>query len=750
MSDDSETNLSLVEEQEEEQEQEQEQESAFHDEQAQLLPIVVLKSTHSKHRKLPYPKQVFFIVGNEFCERFSYYGMKAVLAIYLKSKLHFSEDTSTVIYHTFSGLCYFTPLFGAMLADQVLGKFRTIFWISIIYVLGHLLKTLAAIPTLGLPPTSFSLIGLLLIAIGTGGIKPCVSAFGGDQFKMPEQERQLQTFFSIFYFAINAGSLISTFITPIFRQDIQCFGDDTCYSLAFGVPALLMLIATVILVMGKSMYVHKPAQGSILTKVFGSIGTALARCCTSREKKDHWLDHAKGKYDSKLIEDTKILLRVLLLYLPLPVFWALFDQQGSRWTFQATRMNGQVGSYIIKPDQMQLVNPAFILILIPMFDQVIYPIFAKINFLVKPLQRITTGGILTAAAFFISGFVELELAKTYDRVPYAGESHLHMMNFVDCPMDVRVSNGGGTYNNHFEVLAQQNSILYDLQEGLYDLEVRFKESCDQVENKMKKMTFQADDSTVSAVLARANANRKIDLLKVQEPDDPKKEDDATPRFKVIFNTGETTAQKLVLHTEGVSRENDEHFVVAQSESSYDGIAVTPYGKIDPGSYDVYYDDEKIGTISLPQGGVHTFVVNKNGDKLEFLDFLLTKENSMHMLWLIPQFFVITAGEIMFSITGLEFSYSQAPASMKSVLQAAWLLTVAFGNLIVIIVAELKAFDQATEFFLFGTLMIIDMALFALMAWRYKYVDLTNEENESMAMKERAQEARVAVAQASNE
>ena len=90
----------------------------------------------------------------------------AVLAIYLKSKLHFSEDTSTVIYHAFSGLCYFTPIFGAMLADQFFGKFKTIFWISLIYVLGHLLKTLAAVTPLGLPPVEFSLIGLLLIALG--------------------------------------------------------------------------------------------------------------------------------------------------------------------------------------------------------------------------------------------------------------------------------------------------------------------------------------------------------------------------------------------------------------------------------------------------------------------------------------------------------------------------------------------------------------------------------------------------------
>ena len=103
-------------------------------------------------RKLPYPKSVFFILSTEFCERYSFYGMRSILSIYLSRKLKFSEATATVIFHSFNMLCYFTPVFGAMIADQFLGKFRTIVYISLIYVLGHLLKTLAAVPTLGVPP----------------------------------------------------------------------------------------------------------------------------------------------------------------------------------------------------------------------------------------------------------------------------------------------------------------------------------------------------------------------------------------------------------------------------------------------------------------------------------------------------------------------------------------------------------------------------------------------------------------------
>ena len=129
------------------------------------------KDKFKRQQRLPYPKSVFFIIGNEFCERFSFYGMVAVLSLYLKNKLEFSEDRSTVIYHAFSGLSYATPIFGALLADQYFGKYKTIFWISLIYILGQALVTTAAIPMfneVGLDQVLFSMIGLFLIAVGTG------------------------------------------------------------------------------------------------------------------------------------------------------------------------------------------------------------------------------------------------------------------------------------------------------------------------------------------------------------------------------------------------------------------------------------------------------------------------------------------------------------------------------------------------------------------------------------------------------
>uniref|UniRef100_A0A3P9IGI9 Solute carrier family 15 member 1 n=1 Tax=Oryzias latipes TaxID=8090 RepID=A0A3P9IGI9_ORYLA len=178
-----------------------------------------------------YPISIFFIVINEFCERFSYYGMRAVLVLYFKYFLRWDDDFATTIYHTFVALCYLTPILGAIIADSWLGKFKTIVYLSIVYTLGQVVLAVSAIHDItdtnkdGTPDNmtfhvALSMVGLLLIALGTGGIKPCVAAFGGDQFE-DHQEKQRGTFFSIFYLSINAGSLLSTIITPILRGTLD-------------------------------------------------------------------------------------------------------------------------------------------------------------------------------------------------------------------------------------------------------------------------------------------------------------------------------------------------------------------------------------------------------------------------------------------------------------------------------------------------------------------------------------------------
>ncbi|XP_055389660.1 peptide transporter family 1-like [Condylostylus longicornis] len=674
--------------------------------------------TITKKPKLKYPRSVGFIISNEFCERFNYYGMRTILVLYLTRRLSYDDDTATVLYHIFTSFAYFFPLIGAIIADSYIGRFKTIMYLSIVYVLGSIIITIGAIPPLQLPAKAVTVIGLLLIATGTGGIKPCVSAFGGDQFKIPEQAKQLASFFSLFYFAINAGSLISTSITPILREDVHCFGENDCYSLAFGVPALLMIVSILIFVAGKSLYVMKKPSGNMILSVIKCITEALRKRSSEKNSapKPHWLDYAEKKYGAQLVQDTKALLKILVLYLPLPVFWALFDQQGSRWTFQATRMIGDIaGGFVLKPDQMQVVNPLLILLFIPLFDCILYPILSKLG-IRRPLQKITFGGLLAAAAFVISGFLDLNLEKGYPIIPKSNEAQLRIFNGMPC-----------SYKFQSDLYDIQNENLTIKSLHVYEDLLIQAESSSRVSARFIPVVDDSNSNVTRKICG--NVSQEIDLqpglamsyflfsdkngpfLKgfIENPDKPK---DGMPTLRFLANVDDD-AQKLQLQNVNDGTSN---FINNDN--------ITEVLKVPAGSYKLQYDEHVFGDIDVNQGGSYVYIIAGNNQTgFNFTEYVLAEPNSIHMLWQLPQYIIITAGEVMFSVTGLEFSFTQAPQSMKSVLQACWLLTVAIGNLLVVFIAEfIKFHSQAFEFFAFAALMVLDMGIFILLALRYTYVE----------------------------
>ncbi|XP_031637999.1 solute carrier family 15 member 2-like [Contarinia nasturtii] len=363
---------------------------------------------NAEPQKLAYPKRVFLIIGNEFCERFNYHGMKAILAFYLRFKLGFTENDATVLYHAFVTLVYFTCIIGAVLSDVWLGKFKTILYLSILYVIGSTIVALGAIPAIAISPIVALYIGLTLITIGSGGIKPCVGPFGGDQFKLPEQTAQMATYFSMFYFAFDSGAFISTLITPILRSDVHCFGENDCYSLAFGVPVLLMIISILLFIIGKSSYTYvQTSSENILMKMLKCIWNAMIikRRQGKTKPRKNLLDYSIEKYGAQLVNETRAILKIFTLYLPLPFFWALLMQTGSRWTFQANRMNGDLGFYTIKADQIQMLEALLVLTFVPLCDIFIYPGLGKIG-IRRPLQRLTFAGFFGVISFVLSASLQ--------------------------------------------------------------------------------------------------------------------------------------------------------------------------------------------------------------------------------------------------------------------------------------------------------------------------------------------------------
>ncbi|KAL5653936.1 hypothetical protein ACJX0J_033255, partial [Zea mays] len=217
-----------------------------------------------------------YILANECCERLAYYGMSTNLVNYMKTRLGQVNSVASNNVTNWQGTCYITPLIGAFFADAYMGRFWTIAIFMIIYIFGLALLTMAS-SVKGLVPTSCGdkdvchptdaqaavvFVALYLIALGTGGIKPCVSSFGADQFdENDEREKKSKSsFFNWFYFSINIGALVASTVLVYVQTHVG-------WGWGFGIPAVVMAIAVGSFFVGTPLYRHQKPGGSPLTRI---------------------------------------------------------------------------------------------------------------------------------------------------------------------------------------------------------------------------------------------------------------------------------------------------------------------------------------------------------------------------------------------------------------------------------------------------------------------------------------------------
>ena len=405
------------------------------------------------------PRQIPFIIANEGCERFSFYGMRNILTVFLMTSLllsvpeEFRKGEAKEVFHTFVIGVYFFPLLGGWLADRCFGKYNTILWLSLVYCAGH-----ACLAVFEHSKTGFYT-GLFLIALGSGGIKPLVASFMGDQFD--QSNRSLaQKVFDGFYWIINFGSFFASLLMPIFLKE---FGA----SVAFGIPGILMGIATFAFWMGRHRYVRVApvssdphaflvvirdalwSQGASRSEarpglwLLGVAGLLSAYCLWSIPQigvvaalclvlvlfmilggAGAWrqLERVRGLHPDEAIEGVRNVLRLLILFALITPFWSLFDQKASTWVLQADHMT--------KPEwfqssMMQALNPALVMILIPFNNLVLYPLLAWFGVKVTPLRRIGVGIAVTGLAWIVVAGLQLamdggdSLSIMWQILPYA-------------------------------------------------------------------------------------------------------------------------------------------------------------------------------------------------------------------------------------------------------------------------------------------------------------------------------------------
>ena len=340
-----------------------------------------------------FPPQIPFIMASEGAERFSFYGMRSILTVYMVQFLLLARHEAEANYHYFVMANYLMPLVGGWLADRFLGRYRVILWLSLGYVAGH--AVVAAVET-----RAGLYAGLALIAMGAGGIKPCVSAFVGDQFR-PDQKFLLAKVYGLFYWMVNLGSATSTLLIPWL---LKKYGPPV----AFGVPGVLMVLALVIFVAGRKRYVYVAPTGPNPHSFVKVVATALARR-GQRPPGADWLETARAVHPADAVDGARAVFRIMGVFVMVTGFWALFDQHGASWILQATQMKLDVGTveflglrlggFRLEASQIGAINPFLVLLLVPLFQGVLYPGLVRLGVKVSPLGKMSVGMFLTVLSF---------------------------------------------------------------------------------------------------------------------------------------------------------------------------------------------------------------------------------------------------------------------------------------------------------------------------------------------------------------
>ncbi|KAG0041546.1 hypothetical protein BGZ83_001662 [Gryganskiella cystojenkinii] len=379
----------------------------------------------------PIPLAAWLIIVTELCERFAYYGASMLFQRYMLTPLRMEKGKATAINRGFSFLSYATTIFGAIVADKWLGKYKTVLIFAIVYTLGLVLLTVSAIPSLrpemGLP--GFLVALFCLISWGTGGIKSNVSTFAAEQIPVEDYVHPTKTgvtinhaitverIFRYFYMAINVGGLLGQGITPTLAEK------EKGWERAFMIPVIMFVVGTIIFALGKNKYYDRPPNGTILGKTWRCVVYAF-RHRAQRPVGTHWIQGAAPaegqtlEWDLKFVADLEVTYHACKVFMVYPLYWALYNNMNDNFVSMGINMNRPNW---IKPESLSFVNSAVIVIFIPILDTIVFPMLRKAGYRLGPINRIIIGFCIVSFCFVYVTVLQHFLYKSGPYYDFTGK-----------------------------------------------------------------------------------------------------------------------------------------------------------------------------------------------------------------------------------------------------------------------------------------------------------------------------------------
>ncbi|XP_047312966.1 protein NRT1/ PTR FAMILY 8.2-like [Impatiens glandulifera] len=420
-----------------------------------------------------------YILGTECSETLAYYGMSSNLVLYFKHQLNQTSAAAAKNQSNWSGTCYITPLLGAFLADAYFGRYWTIAIFCIIYLLGMTLLTLSAVVP-GLKPTCYGkdncrrsaacFVALYMIALGTGGIKPCVSSYGADQFDDADEgeKKHKSSFFNWFYFSINVGGLIATSVLVYVQENVG-------WGWGFGIPAVFMAVAVITFFSGTRLYRNQKPGGSPLTRICQVLVACLRKyrvqipqdksllyettdaesVIKGSRKLDHtsdfrFLDKAAVEIpsDSKQdpwrictvtqVEELKAIVRLLPVWASVIIFALVYNQMSNFFVLQGELMDTRLGNtnFHIPAASLTIFDTISVIIWVPIYDRMIVPLtrrFTGHNSGLTQLQRMGVGLFISIFSMVCSAILELVRLNMVRRHNYYTSDEIPLTIFWQVP-----------------------------------------------------------------------------------------------------------------------------------------------------------------------------------------------------------------------------------------------------------------------------------------------------------------------------
>ncbi|KAJ6922500.1 hypothetical protein NC652_016216 [Populus alba x Populus x berolinensis] len=440
---------------------------------------VDIKGNPANKKKTGNWKACRFILGNECCERLAYYGMSTNLVNYLEDRLNQGNVAASNNVTNWSGTCYITPLIGAFLADSYLGRYWTIASFVVIYIIGMTLLTLSAsVP--GLEPscdkdschpttgqTAAFFVALYFIALGTGGIKPCVSSFGADQFDETDEteKKKKSSFFNWFYLSINIGALIASSVLVWIQMNVG-------WGWGFGIPAVAMAVAVVFFFLGSKLYRIQKPGGSPITRIVQVIVASFRKYRvqvpadksllyeTAEEESQiqgsRKLEHTdKFKFFDKAavetqtenikglsnpwrlctvtqVEELKSIIRLLPVWASGIVFATVYSQMSTMFVLQGNTMDQHMGpDFKIPSASLSLFDTLSVIFWAPVYDRIIVPYARKFTGHERgftQLQRMGIGLVISLVSMIVAGVLEVV------RLNFVRENNYYDLEYI--PMTI--------------------------------------------------------------------------------------------------------------------------------------------------------------------------------------------------------------------------------------------------------------------------------------------------------------------------